>query len=415
MNELITLNEEKTIESEFRLGAIVRRKVGCSTYQTQFEKAGEPPRPAVIKICEAEGSALDATVARWTRAMELQHPNLLSLYAAGSSRMEGVPSAYLVMERADESLAGVLARRALTLEEVREMLEPILPVLEYLHKKGYAHNGLKPANVFAVGDRLKLASDRLVLFGEGGSAAEDMRALGALLLEVMTSPEGTYSPKPPFGEIVRRCLEEDPAKRWTLEQVRDRLSGKIGEPALPPPPMEPIVLPAAPIPEPVRARLQDADEGPRGFPKWVVAALAALVAVVVLGAVLRKKEAAPSPRVAPTVQVREAPRVVPSNPAAAEQAPPPRPREVRAVTGGGNGAWSVIVAAYSAQAPAEKRAHSMAAKWPAFHVSVLERQRERAHFLVVLGDRLSEDEAKALKERAVRSGLPRDTYIKRLM
>ena len=414
MNELITPNEEKTIESEFRLGAIVRRKVGCSTYQTVFEKEGEPPRPAVIKICEAEGQGLEAAVARWTDAMELQHPNLLTLYAAGSSRMEGIPAAYLVMERADESLTGVLARRALTVEELREMLDPILSVLEYLHKKGYAHNGLKPTNVFAVGDRLKLASDRVARFGEGGSAEEDVRALGALLLEVMTSPEGTYSPKPPFGEIVRRCLEEDPAKRWTLGQVRERLSGKTAEPAMaPPPPIEPII-PAAPIREPVRMRVEDQDEGSRGFPKWVLAALAALVAVVFLGAVLRKKEPAPL-SVAPTVQVREAPRVAQSHPVTVEQAPPPRPQQIRAVSGGSKGGWSVIVAAYGAQAPAEKRAHSMAAKWPAFHVTVLERQRERARFLVVLGDRLSEDEAKALKERAVRSGLPRDTYIKRLM
>lgn len=413
MNELITPTEEKTIESEFRLGAIVRRKVGCSTYETAFEKKGEPPRAAVIKICEVEESLLASTVARWKSVMELDHPNLLGLYAAGASRMEGLPVAYLVMERADESLAGVLARRALTVEEVREMLDPALSALEHLHKNGYAHNGLKPANIFAVGDRLKLASDSLVRMGEGGSADEDVRALGALLLEVMTSPEGTYSPKPPYGEIVRRCLEEDPAKRWTLDQVRARLIGKPEPPVVLPPPVEPAIA-SAPVKEPVRMPLEDREESPRGFPKWVFAALAALVAVVLLGAIFRKKEPISAASPAPTVVVREAPRVTPSIATPVEPAPP-RPREVSAVSGAGKGGWSVIVAAYGSQAAAEKRAHSMAAKWSGFHLSVLERQRERARYLVVLGDHLSQDEARALKERAVHSGLPRDTYIKKLM
>ncbi len=40
---------------------------------------------------------------------------------------------------------------------------------------------------------------------------------------------------------------------------------------------------------------------------------------------------------------------------------------------------------------------------------------EKTHYLVVLGQNLSEDQPEELRKRAVDSGVPRDTYIKRVM
>jgi hypothetical protein len=56
----------------------------------------------------------------------------------------------------------------------------------------------------------------------------------------------------------------------------------------------------------------------------------------------------------------------------------------------------------------------LARKWPKFNITVLDQKTERARFLVVLGQSLSEDVAEALRTRAVEAGLPRDTYIKRV-
>ncbi len=58
---------------------------------------------------------------------------------------------------------------------------------------------------------------------------------------------------------------------------------------------------------------------------------------------------------------------------------------------------------------------AMMSRWPNFKISVSERQAEKTRYLVVLGENLSEDQAEALRKRAVESGLPRDTYIKRVM
>jgi predicted DNA binding CopG/RHH family protein len=46
---------------------------------------------------------------------------------------------------------------------------------------------------------------------------------------------------------------------------------------------------------------------------------------------------------------------------------------------------------------------------------VYQPQTAKTHYIVVLGRNLSEDQAEALRRKAVAAGLPRDTYIKRVM
>jgi hypothetical protein len=58
---------------------------------------------------------------------------------------------------------------------------------------------------------------------------------------------------------------------------------------------------------------------------------------------------------------------------------------------------------------------TMAARWPRFNPTVLQPGTGRTHYIVVLGKNLSQDQADALRKRAVAAGFPRDTYIKNLM
>jgi len=60
---------------------------------------------------------------------------------------------------ADEVLSEILPERALTPAEAKEMLAPVIDTLSYLHAKGLVHGRLKPSNILAVDDRLKLSGD----------------------------------------------------------------------------------------------------------------------------------------------------------------------------------------------------------------------------------------------------------------
>jgi serine/threonine protein kinase len=412
---------EEVYCGSYKVGAVVRRTVASVVYDVSGKQA----------VIKTKDENIEALARRWREDMKLEHPNLLRIFDAGTCQMEGRDVAYVVMEKADTCLAGVLRDRALSRAEIEQMLTPLLAAIEYLHKNGYAHGSIKPSNVLAIGDDLKLSSDTV----EPSSAqSEDMRGLGVLIVEALTQskPEhvdpneyGLNSSKDKLAEVVRRCLDANPQTRWSIDQVRARLKPPAPPPA---PPPNVIEVPSAKLAEwraqtatAASRREQAADEETSGgMPKWIFAALAALVLVVVLFSLMRKNQpgsvaAAPvvsSPPVVASTAPAPAPRAFEAPPAVTQ--PPvtsskPSPLGVRSSQG-----WSVIVAAYSSRDAAEKRAHEMEKKFPKFNIGVQEQNTDRARFQVVLGQNLREDEADALRQRAVRSGLPHDTYIKRI-
>jgi len=110
---------------------------------------------AAIKLIHADAESTESQLGRWRRASELTHPNLLRLYERGRWQLNNVPLLYVVMEYADENLAQVLPERPLSAAEAREMIEPALRALAFLHASGFVHGRLKPSNLLAVGNVLK--------------------------------------------------------------------------------------------------------------------------------------------------------------------------------------------------------------------------------------------------------------------
>src|SRR6185503_1087422 len=95
------------------------------------------------------------------------------LFQTGSCEVNQVAVHYAVMEYAEEVLATVLRERPLTPEETRPMLESVLNVLAYLHGQGLAHTRLKPSNILAMDDRLKISCDGIRESGELPEASEE--------------------------------------------------------------------------------------------------------------------------------------------------------------------------------------------------------------------------------------------------
>ena len=70
------------------------------------------------------------------------------------------------MECAEEDLSQILPQRPLAAAEVTDLLPPLLDSLSYLHDKGFVHGRIKPSNVHATGDQLKLSADQIVSSAE---------------------------------------------------------------------------------------------------------------------------------------------------------------------------------------------------------------------------------------------------------
>ena len=204
------------VDSEFPLERCTGGGSRGAVFETQFQG-----RPAAIKIVPGTPQSIDALLTLWEKAAGLSNPALVRIFARGKTALGDMRGAYIVMERADENLADVLAQRPLTSAETREMLLPLLGALRYLHAKGFAHGGLKPGNIMAFGEQLKISSDGLV---PGGDSAADCGAIGVLLEEVLGANRNAPLPEP-FAEIAKNCLMPDPTARWNPTRIEACLRG----------------------------------------------------------------------------------------------------------------------------------------------------------------------------------------------
>ena len=310
--------ERQVIDGQFPL----RQYLGGSDHSAVFatERGKPQPKKAAIKLVPV-AAAVEGQLARWQAAAKLSHPNLLRLFESGRCQFDNEAYLYVVMEYAEEDLSQIVPTRALSATEANDMLLPVIEALRYLHGQGLVHGHLKPPNVMAINDTLKLSSDGISRDGEviGGSAAPsvydapeaakggrsatgDIWSLGMTLVEILTQRppmrEGTegepllpQTMPAPFREIAGQCLRRDPEKRWTLDQIQERMRpGVSSKPSLK------LVSGAT--------RPAISDEGPtrNQWRRLVVAGLVLLVAIfVVLKFFGRRSENASAPPTSATL------------------------------------------------------------------------------------------------------------------
>jgi TonB family protein len=266
--------EGRVVDGKFPL----RQWLGGSDHSAVFltERPGQTQKVA-IKIIAA-GAEANHQLSRWRAAAQLSHPNLMRIFEAGRCQIDSEPMLYLLMEYAEEDLAQILPQRPLSPAEVTDLLPALLDALSYLHGKGFVHGRIKPSNVQAMGDELKLSADQIVSFAEPNSAgrrdvydapetasgivspAGDVWSIGVTLVAALTQnvtfveaveaatsqrdPGPQHAVPQPFRGIARECLHLDPKRRCSIAEIQARLQPEgrsvPAEPEAPPPPKRPV-------------------------------------------------------------------------------------------------------------------------------------------------------------------------------
>jgi serine/threonine protein kinase len=252
MTEAATQWVGQVIDRKFRLGEFVGGDDDSAVFLTDYDSPDV--RKAAIKLVKADSREAEGLLARWRHAAKLSHPHMIRLLDMGRAELDGAAVLYVLMEYAEEDLSSVIARRPLAPAEARAILGPVVDALAYVHNKGFVHCRIKPANIMAENDRLKISSDGLCRIGEfsgsvgkpgaydppeaaGGriSPAGDVWSLGMTLCEALTQRlpvwERTNQAEPAlpsmlpaeFLDLARHCLRRDPQLRWSVADIAARL------------------------------------------------------------------------------------------------------------------------------------------------------------------------------------------------
>jgi TonB family protein len=315
--------EGRVADGQFHL----RRFLGATDRSATFltECPAQESQIAAIKFIAADPDTSEIQLTRWRLAAKLSHPHLARIFASGRCLLGQMSLLYVVMEHAEEDLSQVLPQRALAEAEVCELLPPVLDTLAYLHAEGFVHHRLKPANIMAVGDQLKISSDGIRRSGKSGagqskpgpydspeaatgvvSPAGDVWSLGMTLVEILTQRLpvwehlGDGDPSLPdtlpagFNDLAGHCLRRDPALRWTVANIAHWLN-----PDAPLPPTRSAAShPANHAPQPAPPRAKTPAETLVNWRYVIPAGAMALLLIAMLAGprlFTRRMEAQPAP------------------------------------------------------------------------------------------------------------------------
>lgn len=288
--------EGQTVRGAFdsyELGSALGGSQSGAVFQTG--RGAQKDEKAAIKLIPCDEAGAELRLAGWKLAEKLSHPNIVRIFDMGRCRIGDSDLVFVVTEFADEDLSQILPERPLTAAEAGDMLKPVLDAVSYLHQQKFVHGHIRPANIMAVRNQVKISSDGVLRAGEivsgsgagpydppenaiGGNAASpagDIWSLGMTVAEVLTQrlplpaagsegdPALPASLKEPFAEIVRRCLRRDPQARATIQQVAEILN-----PA--PAASRPTVRPVAPVIVSSARR-------------WIAPTIAAVLVVAIVG------------------------------------------------------------------------------------------------------------------------------------
>jgi serine/threonine protein kinase len=277
MSEIWTRCEGRAVNGVFPL----RRLLGSSDHSAVFlsEWPARNLPDVAVKLVPAHPALARLQLAHWSAAAALSHAHLLPLFETGRWQLDERHFLFAVMQYAEENLAQVLPQRALTSDEVRHLLPPVIEALTFLHGNKLVHGRLKPSNILVIKDEVKLSSDGVRAAGESTSVADaasvydppearmgrispagDIWSLGMTVAEALTQqlpqvPHERWEPivlpagiPPDFADMLRKCLSRDPENRPSIVALRAEFTQSAPSQPLPVPLLPSREAPSEPKP-----------------------------------------------------------------------------------------------------------------------------------------------------------------------
>ena len=247
MSQLRDRWEGASLPGDYLLQRWLSGDEAAAFFETSIAPDG---RRTVVKLVPESAVDGDAQLALWQRTRSLRHPNLLQLLDCGRAELADEVVVYAVFEFADDTLASALAHAPLSEAEAREVLAAAVAALSYLQAQSLALPALDPDQVLAVGDTIKLSTERLRVASPDTPYTAELRALSDRI-----------SPSTPA---------------WSADILPQALPADLHT-SPPPAPAEIVPVADATVPAAPPAPMPSAR---RPFPKWPLLAAAAVVLLI---------------------------------------------------------------------------------------------------------------------------------------
>ena len=299
------------IDGKFALLEWLGGSANTAVFRTEL--SGSTAQAAAIKLIRADTSSAAQQLARWKESAALSHSNLLRIFDSGYCQMTAAHWLYVVTELAEENLDQVLPVRSLSTAEVAELLSPVLDALRFLHAKGLVHGRVRPSNILAVNNQLKLSVDSVQPPSGKGSTralsaydapeaesgvlsdASDIWSLGMTLVTAFNQRPLTWSrsssqdlavPKSvaaPFAQIAAECLRINAEERCSLDRINQILRQE-------PSSSRPVVVPKLAAPSRPAVSQKPASQVSSGK-KFIIPLLIAVAVVAMIVGLTSKRSA----------------------------------------------------------------------------------------------------------------------------
>jgi len=413
--------EGKSLPGSYLLEALLRVEGDQAWFSAHCRQ-----RPVVVLVAPAGKNGIQLST-NLEAASRIRHPNLIALERTGRARMEGLTLVYAVLEATEENLADVLRERPLTADETAQITERLVAALGAIHEHGMVHGRVTPANVFAVGETIKLRSDCISNTAESvadpaDAVAQDVGDLGALIFQSLTQRMLTSPHEPaiatlpaPFRAIVQRSV----TGRWSLTDISAALKKTTIEPRHPIPAgmkqADLAVIERTREPRVTSPRPRAAPAKWQGFFLYAaIAVLTAIAALLFLAWYFNRgtADALSSSTMAaiPAPPLVAAQPVSASTPAApATTSPTDNATTEDATPAAEDRGWRVVLYTFTDEKDAQQKVDSLLERHPELHPEIFS-PSGLSPYLVTVGGAMTRDAALALRTQLARAGYPRDSY-----
>src|ERR1022692_3601846 len=143
------------LDGGFEIQELLRSETYASVFRIRI--LGDRYTEAEVMFFDLNEREAAAQIDCWRMSKALRSPHLNAPLSFGTRRLPENAIPYVVLVKADETLAGVIRERPLQAGEASDAMLSVARALVDLHDSGFIHGFVSPEHILSIGQDIKLS------------------------------------------------------------------------------------------------------------------------------------------------------------------------------------------------------------------------------------------------------------------